>query len=202
MKLPDRKECFCNYQFNVKACSMQGIFKTADVVKNDPTSVACKPGTVDVMSTTLSYSIDSFKILTSLAFLVEQMIRFPIPPEELDRFKALIGTTKPSKPYAFIFGHGLWNDLDLQATLDWLDQILELTTSQLPYLSKSGAFWPRLFVTPNAAGKEKPDEWLVSQGNKALMIFEEAVSMEAGGRGVEHLGTWNMSIQSNKFDGV
>ena len=130
------------------------------------------------------------------------MIRFPVPTEELDRLKALLGTTKPSKPYAFIFGHGLWNDLDLQATLDWLDTILESTTSQLPYLAKPGAFWPRLFLTPNAAGREKPDEWLVSQGNKALMLFEEAVGVEAGRRGVEHLGTWNMSIQSNKFDGV
>lgn len=130
------------------------------------------------------------------------MIRFPIPPEELDRFKELIGTKKPARPYAFVFGHGLWNDLDLQATLDWLDAILDATTSQLPYLGESGAFWPRLFVTPNAAGREKPDEWLVSQGNKALMLFEEAVAIEAGRRGVEHLGTWNMSIQSNKFDGV
>ena len=49
-KLPNRKECFCNYQFNVKACSIQGIYKTADVVKNDPSSLACKPSTVDVMS--------------------------------------------------------------------------------------------------------------------------------------------------------
>lgn len=130
------------------------------------------------------------------------MIRFPIPTEELDRFKTLLGTSKPSKPHAFIFGHGLWNDLDLQATLDWLDTILESTTSQLAYLAKPGAFWPRLFLTPNAAGREKPDEWLVSQGNKALMLFEEAVGVEAGRRGVEHLGTWNMSIQSNKFDGV
>lgn len=62
--------------------------------------------------------------------------------------------------------------------------------------------WPRLFLTPNAAGKEKPDEWLVSQGNKALMIFEEAVGEEVRRRGVEHLGTWNMTVQSNKFDGV
>ena len=45
-----RKECFCNYQFDVKACSIQGIYKTSDVVKNDGGSLACKPGTVDVMS--------------------------------------------------------------------------------------------------------------------------------------------------------
>lgn len=159
---------------------------------------------------------------------VEQMIRFPIEPEELARLRSLLPSSKPSRPYAFIYGHGLWNDLDLQVTLDWLDVILENTIAAAPWLqtpyhsvaskaSKSNSFegtrrktrgekqmgfWPRLILTPNAAGKEKPDEWLVSQGNKALMIFEEAVGIEATRRGVEHLGTWNMSVQSNKFDGV
>lgn len=57
-------------------------------------------------------------------------------------------------------------------------------------------------MTPNACGKAKPDEWIVTQGNKALMIFEESVGVEVGKRGLEHLGTWNMSIQANKFDGV
>lgn len=144
------------------------------------------------------------------------MIRFPIPPEELARFRALLPSSKPSRPYAFIFGHGLWNDLDLQATLDWLDLILDTTlaaapwlesdqSSEMTHLAKAGRqirFWPRLILTPNAAGKEKPDEWLVSQGDKALSIFEDSVRIEASRRGVEHLGTYNMSIQSNKFDGV
>ncbi|MCJ1319149.1 hypothetical protein MMC15_004482 [Xylographa vitiligo] len=213
----ERKECFCNYQFNVKSCSIQGIFKTADVVKNDPSSLSCPASTVDVM--------------------IEQMIRFPIAPEELGRLRDLLPSSKPSRPYAFIFGHGLWNDLDLQATLDWLDLILDTTVSSAPWLQtgyasshsinsisnlaskrsrkgeqastriswlgkRQNGFWPRLFLTPNAAGKEKPDEWLISQGNKALTIFEESVKEEAGRRGVEHLGTYNMSIQSNKFDGV
>lgn len=142
------------------------------------------------------------------------MIRFPIPTEELDRFRDVLPATKPSRPYAFIFGHGLWNDLDLQATLDWLDLILETAALKAPWLTsvsptharrdKQGrsALWPRLFLTPNAAGREKPNEWLVTQGNKALMMFEESVGVEATKRGVEHLGTWNMTIQSNKFDGV
>ena len=143
------------------------------------------------------------------------MIRFPIPSSELSRFRDLIPPTKPSRPYAFIFGHGLWNDLDLQATLDWLDAILDASVVQAPWLAPSqslssrrepakrdSGFWPRLFITPNAAGKEKPDEWVVSQGNKALMIFEEAVGEEVKRRGLEHLGTWNMTVQSNKFDGV
>ena len=142
------------------------------------------------------------------------MIRFPIADEELARLRSLLPNTKPSRPYAFIFGHGLWNDLDLQATLDWLDLILDNTLTQAPWLSPGGTldamngdeqhqgFWPRLFLTPNACGKEKPDEWIMTQGNKALMIFEESVGVEVKKRGLEHLGTWNATIQSNKFDGV
>ena len=45
-----RRECFCNYQFNVKACSVQGIYKTSDVVKNDPESLACPANTVNLLS--------------------------------------------------------------------------------------------------------------------------------------------------------
>ncbi|KAL8930540.1 MAG: hypothetical protein Q9208_000724 [Pyrenodesmia sp. 3 TL-2023] len=191
----ERQDCFCNYQFNVKACSVQGIFKTADVVKNDPESLACPANTIDV--------------------IIEMMIRFPIPSDELDRLRALLPAKKPHRPYAFILGHGLWNDLDLQATLDWLDTLLDVSKQHSPWLVSSSSkpstsptrpkdraaaaaaaatkrerkhesgFWPRLFLTPNAAGKEKPDEWIVSQGNKALMVFEEAVGAE-----------------SNKFDGV
>lgn len=145
------------------------------------------------------------------------MIRFPIPSDEIGRLRDIIPSAKPSRPYAFILGHGLWNDLDLQATVDWLDQVLDAISSKATWLStpsqasshlhrdrdkNHAPFWPRLILTPNACGREKPDEWLVSQGHKALMIFEDSVGMEARKRGVEHLGTYNMSVQSNKFDGV
>lgn len=74
-------------------------------------------------------------------------------------------------------------------------------TEQLPYLKQEDAFWPRLVVTPNAAGRNKPDEWLVSQGNKALSIYEDSVRVEDARRGIEHLGTFNMSVQANMYDG-
>lgn len=45
-----RRDCFCNYQFNVKACSVQGIYKTKDVIKNDLGSLACSATAVDVIS--------------------------------------------------------------------------------------------------------------------------------------------------------
>ena len=126
---------------------------------------------------------------------VEEIVRAPIPEAEINQLKSAIGD-RSRRPKAFVFGHGLWSDLDLQKTVDWLDEIM------LAIRSTVGPDWHGLFVTPNAAGKEKPDEWIMTQGNKALMLYEEAVGIEARKRGIEHLGTWNMSIQSNKYDGV
>lgn len=160
---------------------MQGIFKTADVVKHDKESLACNANDIDVN--------------------IEVMVRHPIPDDELNRYRELLGQYKPSKPYAYIFGHGLWNDLDLQAHLNWIDKLLEVTADQLPYYKQPNALWPRLVVTPNAAGVKKPDEWLISQGNKALSMYEESVRIEDAKRGVEHLGTFNMSVQANMYDG-
>lgn len=66
-----------------------------------------------------------------------------------------------------------------------------------------------LFVTPSAAGPLKPDQWITSQGDKALQVFEKSVHSLIHGedgifyeRGIEHMGTWNMSIQMEKWDGV
>jgi hypothetical protein len=127
--------------------------------------------------------------------LVEEIVRYPIPREELERLtESVTGTTGRAK--AFIFGHGLWSNLEVQKSLSWLDTVLSTITST------SGRNWHGLFVTPSAAGKQKPDDWIVTQGNKALMLFEESIRIEVAKRGIEHLGTWNMSIQSNKYDGV
>ncbi|KAL6251381.1 hypothetical protein RBB50_001590 [Rhinocladiella similis] len=183
------RDCFCNHQMDVKSCSVQGIFSTSSVLEHDPSSLACPS----------SQPVD---------LVIEMMLKFPLDPEELARFRNLLSPRKPHKPYAFIFGHGLWNDLDLKASMHWLDGILEETIKQAPYYQSSTIkghkppFWPRLFVTPNSAGVQKPDNWLVSQGDKALMVFEKSVSVEAGRRGVETMGTWNMSIQATKYDGV
>ncbi|KAF4629810.1 hypothetical protein G7Y89_g8334 [Cudoniella acicularis] len=173
--MQERKHCFCNEQFDVKACSVQSIYKTAGVLKHDPGSLFC-PNPINV--------------------IMEEIVRFPIPQDELGRLAVSSGG-RTGKTKAFIFGHGLWSNLDLQKTVNWLDDVL-ITIKDTTRSSRLHG----LFLTPNAAGKEKPDEWIVTQGNKALMLFEEAVSIEANRRGIEHLGTWNMSIQSNKYDGV
>lgn len=166
---------------DVKACSLQGIYTTQSILDHDPDSLACpKDAPID--------------------FIIELMLKFPLDPTEVARFQDLLSPDKPKKPYAFIFGHGLWNDLDLQATVNWMDGIHDHTLQKAPYLEHS--LWPRLFVSPNAAGTRKPDQWITSQGDKALQIFEDSTRGEAMDRGMEHLGTWNMSIQMEKYDGV
>lgn len=192
MLIESRKECFCNEQFDVKACSMQGIYKTSDVEAHDPGSISCS-NSVNVMS---EYSPSL--IASSLKHtIVEEMVYSSIAVDEISRLRTSLLHHPTSKPIAIIFGHGLWSDLDLPKTTQWLDTLVTLIDTTI-----GRGKWKGLFVTPNAAGKEKTDEWIVSQGNKALMLYEEAVGIEARKRGLEHLGTWNMSIQARKYDGV
>ncbi|KAM0314074.1 hypothetical protein ACHAO8_005029 [Botrytis cinerea] len=172
----ERKECFCNEQFDVKDCSVQGIYKTSDVEAHDPGSISCT---------------------NSVNVIMEELVYFNVPEDEISRLRADLLIRPTPKPIAIIFGHGLWSDLDLPKTIQWLDTLVTLIDSTV-----GREKWRGLFVTPNAAGREKADEWIVSQGNKALMLYEEAVGIEARQRGLEHLGTWNMSIQARKYDGV
>lgn len=145
------------------------------------------------------------------------MLRHPLDPTEVSRLMSLLPTSPSPKPYAFILGHGLWNDLDLARTIAWITDLLAAISAHSPHLvpttisnsdkNEQRGWQPPgyLFLPPNAAGPLKPDEWLVSQGDKALQLFEEAVGEEVAerwGGGIEVMGTWNMSIQASKYDGV
>ncbi|KAI1809511.1 hypothetical protein GGS20DRAFT_571634, partial [Poronia punctata] len=187
---PEKEMCFCNDQFDVKECSVQGIYKTVDVLRHDPKSLAC-PRLIPGWSTDLR---------------MEQMVRYPIEKEELRRlYTAMDGRLYSRK--AFILGHGLWNDLKVEDSKAWLGTVLQMIESKHRHRMPLGAHPYRknrsvLLVTPNAAGEKKDDKYLVSQGNKALVRFEHEMGKEAARRGIDHLGTWNMSIQANLYDGV
>lgn len=138
------------------------------------------------------------------------MVRYPIPRIELERLRTAI-RAPVSRPRAFVLGHGLWNNLDLDKSIAWLDTVLEVI--HLPVRESkslldadrtidSGPNFPILLLTPNAAGEQKPAEWIITQGNKALVLFERAMAVEAAKRHIDHLGTWNMSIQTSLYDGV
>ncbi|KAI0838320.1 hypothetical protein F5Y06DRAFT_287403 [Hypoxylon sp. FL0890] len=186
----EKRKCFCNNQFDVRDCSIQGIFSTADVVEHDPLSLMC-PKMIPEWNTDLR---------------IEQIVRYPIPEDERQRFEKAIDSN-PSQRKAFILGHGLWSNLEVGQTLNWLDTVLNIIESKTGSRMRLRGRSPRrnlpvLLMTPNAAGDKKPDEWIVSQGNKALVQFEHAMAVEAAKRRIDHLGTWNMSIQATMYDGV
>ncbi|KAI3326957.1 hypothetical protein HD806DRAFT_378741 [Xylariaceae sp. AK1471] len=186
----EKQRCFCNDQFDVTECSVQGIFKTEDVIKHDSLSLAC-PRILPGWSTDLR---------------MEQMVRYPIEEAELDRLDMAIDTN-PKSRRAFILGHGLWNDLEIDKSKAWLDTVMKVIDSKLRLrmrlrTMREGKKMPVLLVTPNAAGEKKPDEYLITQGNKALVRFEHTMAREAARQRIDHLGTWNMSIQANLYDGV
>ena len=137
---------------------------------------------------------------------LEQMVRYPIEDVELERLKKAINSDSNSRK-AFILGHGLWNDLELDKSKSWLNTVLNAIDSKLNlrmHLRRLhlGKNMPVLLMTPNAAGAKKPDEYILTQGNKALVRFEHAMAEEAARQNIDHLGTWNMSIQANLYDGV
>ncbi|KAI1451238.1 hypothetical protein F4805DRAFT_464019 [Annulohypoxylon moriforme] len=186
----EKRKCFCNDQFDVRDCSVQGIFSTADVIEHDPLSLMC-PKMIPEWNTDLR---------------IELMVRYPIPEEERRRFEKAIDPNH-SQLKAFVLGHGLWNNLDVDQAVNWLDSVLDTIDSKTGARKRLRGRSPRkhlpvLLMTPNAAGEKKPDEWIVSQGNKALVRFEHAMAVQAAKRRVDHLGTWNMSIQATLYDGV
>ncbi|KAK7207693.1 hypothetical protein BZA70DRAFT_287042 [Myxozyma melibiosi] len=178
----EKAECFCNAQVNVKSCSLQTIYATRDILKWDPNSFACDPNKVNVF--------------------INLQVRYPQPDDELERYGSdLVGVPEGEK-VAFIYGHGLWNDLDVQATLNYLDRAESVVKQKLPDYEKDVKRFPRLFITPNAAGPKKADAFILTQGNKPLMLFETSMYDVLPDRGYDVLGTWNMSIQSVSLDGV
>ncbi|KAI0385198.1 hypothetical protein F5Y04DRAFT_269107 [Hypomontagnella monticulosa] len=186
----EKRQCFCNNQFDVRDCSIQGIFSTADVIEHDPLSLVC-PKMIPEWNTDIR---------------IELIVRYPVPEDEHRRLGRAIDPN-PSHLKAFILGHGLWNNLEVDQALNWLDLVLDTIDKQTDARTRLRGRSPRrnlpiLLMTPNAAGVKKPDEWIVSQGNKALVRFENEMAVQAAKRRIDHLGTWNMSIQATLYDGV
>ena len=107
-------------------------------------------------SVTTKSAVDEVNII-----IVEQINRFPVPKDEVNRLQQSVGDPS-ALPKAFILGHGLWSNLDVQNSNEWLDMIISLITHH------SKSHWKGLLVTPNAAGILKPDLFLVAQGNKVI----------------------------------
>lgn len=133
---------------------------------------------------------------------VTTALKYPLPYDSIIALQSRLPGIIPRKPHAFIHGHGLWNDLNTTATHLWYEQVELAITDRMHWLADSVAFYPRLFVTPSAAGATKPDQFLTRQGNGALVKFEKEIGAWASLRGLEHLGVWNLTVQNYSPDGT
>lgn len=101
-----------------------------------------------------------------------------------------------------VAGHGLWNDLNVTASLLWLDSLGARINATMPWLAEQRTLYPRLFITPTHAGLNKPEEYFLTQGNRELSRFERAMGPVLRERGYDHLGTFNLTTQSTSPDGT
>lgn len=86
---------------DVKACSVQGIYRTSDVLMHDPLSFACP------QTTQKNYHTGEKETISTVNLIIELMLKFPLDPTELSRFQELLPRQRPQKPIAFVLGHGL-----------------------------------------------------------------------------------------------
>ena len=177
-------DCKCAQPFETRKCAYYSTVSTRVIWKNDPESVSCS-----------SKGRGGFEY--------NALLQYPIKDADMwDFVEHLSEPNPPNKPYAFIMGHGLWNDLEIDKTYAWVDQAIEGITEQAPYLRRHPENFHKLFLGPNAAGIRKPEIFIARQGNIALTKFEMAVAPFVRDRGMDFLGTWNATIQTNNPDGT
>jgi hypothetical protein len=85
----EMRECFCNRQFDVKQCSVQGIFSTSSVLEHDPESWACSSTDAGTKPTDKSDG-------GNVDLVIEMMLRYPLDPTEVERFQTLLSSTPPT----------------------------------------------------------------------------------------------------------
>lgn len=133
----------------------------------------------------------------------QNMQKWPLDDGEIERsINEMLSEQKPYRPYAFIYGHGLWNEVHPFESIAWVDQIQDKIKSMRSYYNATETYWPRIFITPNAPGEDKPDGYIVSQGNQAISKFEKFMRTHVPDRGLDFLGTYNMSVQASIPDGT
>lgn len=178
------EDCTCNGASENGGCFGNEAWSSREIWEEDPTSMKCpKDSTARV-----EYTVHN---------------KFPLSEEDLHGFRLIMPKEEPVKPMAFIFGHGLWNDLNITHTAGWFEQVDELIQTEMAWLGHPDtSYYPKLFMTPNAGGVNKPIYFQDSQGNYAVMRFEWAAREMALEYGMEVVGTVNLTVQSSSPDGT
>ena len=184
---PEGVDCYCSGVFGGKPCIFNAAYSSQLVRSADEGS-----------------PIQCARDETALIEF-DTKLKFPLAGEDL--FGLTLSLPRdpyagPVKPHAFVMGHGLWNDLNVTATQGWIEQITSTITASMPYLADDPRDFHRLFVTPSASGEYKPEQFLITQGNSRLIPFEKEMGLWLADQGIDHLGTWNLTIQNTSPDGT
>ena len=184
ISIREGNSCHCDGQTQLWFCHQTDVRTLSDVYENDPESIQCPTD-------------------TKPAITFQTMTKWPMNEQELDlNILTSLSETRPKKPYAFVFGHGLWNDMRPFESIAWIDSVQTRVSDLRPYYNETDIFWPRIFVTPSAAGENKQDGFIMTQGNKAVIKFEKFMRDKAPDRDLAFFGTYNMSVQGTIPDGT
>lgn len=102
-------------------------------------------------------------------------------------------------------GHGIWNDLEAETTMNWLEQVEDSMSRTVPDMfapATDPMAYPRMFITPSAQSELKPDAFHSTQNNMRLLRHTREVSQYVKARGYDHLGLYNLTVQASSPDGT
>ncbi|KAK5171604.1 hypothetical protein LTR04_001142 [Oleoguttula sp. CCFEE 6159] len=174
----ERDSCRCDHQFVKPECSNFLVSSSEEVTKHGSEGAHRSP----------------FYCQRTPHFFLQ--IRGSPAPETLHTTLAdLLAKDHDSyKPVPMIHSIGL------STALEWLSATKSMD-EWLAIADKSLRNTPFLWVGPAAAGHLKPPAQIMGQGNNALWHYTIQTAKEAGSRGLEVLGMYNMTLQAASWDG-
>lgn len=179
--------CFCRDAFVNHDCLWKSVIDTPHLLAGDPDSIKCpkdKPMAHVTWHSALSY---------------------PIPEDSFSFMRDVANRDEPNGRTVFVLEHGLWNDLEVPSSMSWFEQVNDAIETYMPAYADPGLdqrLFPRLFISPQAQGEEKPDVFVATQNNLRLQTITRAMRAYVTERGYEHLGLFNMTVQATSTDGT
>lgn len=88
----------------------------------------------------------------------------------------------------------------------WIEQFDEAMAAAMPSHFVDGVLgtpkFPRLFMMPHAQGPKKLEKWRLLQSNFVMQKHAQEMRPWLEKRGYDVLGTFNLTIQANSYDGT
>jgi len=196
---PAGHDCSCAGTIEDRGCTFHSVVSTNNIWSADPGSMFCPRTAASIECEWHAQFVATTRLTSSSD---HPLLEHPLSDDDFKYVTDSLEHEKQTKPQVFVLGHGLWNDLDKEKTYAWVEQVEDVLMDHMPYLHEPGALFPRLFMTPSAAGEKKPEIFVARQGNIALSRFEHAVGPWIKNRDMDFLGTYNMTIQASNHDGT